>query len=539
MIHQINCNYPNFEPVNLTSGVNIILAENKKNTTNSLGKSLFLETINFIFGADYNKSPLSKHKDLQGYSIIATIDVDDNKNKYSREISTNGCNSIYDSSSIVPWSNEEWKTKLLSSIFNYNNDDSIITWRNLFHYFYQYNTSLKFEDALKSYKSDPEYKTSLLQSFLLNLASAEIEKHSKTKKISSEKKNFNRYLNTLKKSLEVIPDLIPDIDNISLTNKKIIEQIGNLKTEISKLEKRQNLLNIKNKKLKLSLDELKTKKNSDSIESFESFFRIIEVELGDYIKKTFNEAKVFHDSLIFENITVIERELYENNRKISNLQGKINQKYLALDNLFNTHNLNNDMFENFKFEDIILNALVHNGGQVITSIVDENIKIVAKEKNIEIPNIISNEEERINLYRRFLTTFVNLVYKSDKNVEFNVSYDNKLKITFNYNDDKGTGKGNMKIIIYYIFILLINKICFKRSIDFLILDTDITDGIDSNNLFDLLKITDRLFKKHNLQLILTLRNDRKINWDYIESKKWIKYRLSDTDNGYLFKKDLK
>ena len=539
MIHQINSDFPGFKPINLTSGVNIILAEKKENTTNSLGKSLLLETINFIFGADYSKSTLSKHKDLQGYSILATIDFGKEKNEYKRQISPDDSKYIFDSSSVIPWTIEEWRLKLLKEVFKYNNGNSIVTWRNLFHYFFQNNTSLKFEDALKSYKGDPEYKTSLLQSFLLNLATNEIERHSQTKQISSEKKNFNRYLNTLKKSLDIIPDLVPNINDIALSNKKIIEQVGKLKTEITKLERKRNLINIKNNALLLSLEELKTKTHDTSIEGFESFFRIIEVELGDYIKKTFEEAKIFHDSLISENITVIRKELAQNHLKINSIQSNINKKYQELDRLFKNHNLNNEKFEHYKYEDFILNTLVNDGGQLITSIVDENIKVVAKEKNLEIPNLLSKEFDRIDNYRRFLTTFVNLVYKYDKNIEFNISYENKLKVTFKYNDDTGTGKGNMKIIIYYIFILLLNKVYLKRNIDFLILDTDITDGIDSNNLFDLLKITDRLFKKHDLQLILTLRNDRNINWDYIENKKWIKYRLSDKGDGYLFKKDLK
>ncbi|UED78406.1 DUF2326 domain-containing protein [Lysinibacillus sp. CD3-6] len=539
MIHQINSDFPNFKEINLTSGVNIILAENKINTTNSLGKSLFLESINFIMGADYSKSILSKHKDLDGYSIKAIIDLDAQKKEYCREISKDNNKFIRDSYSIIPWTNDEWKKKLLMSLFNRKGDSNIITWRNLFHFFYQNNTSVKFEVALRSYKNDPEYKTSLFQSFLLNLATDAVEEHSQTKQITSEKKNFNKYLNTLKKSLEIIPEIVPKIENISTSNKKIIEDIAKLKNEISQLEKKINLINLKNKKLSTTLNELRTKTNVDSYEDFKSFFRIIEIELGDYIKKTFKEAKTFHDSLVSENIEVIENEISQNNVSLANLQGSLRLKYKELNNYVKTHNLNNEKFDDFKIDDIILNNLIQNGGQAITSIVDSNIKDIAKIKNEEIPQIISNNKKNINNYRRFLTTFVNLVYKSNKNVEFNIKYNTKLDIIFKYDDDNGTGKGNMKIIIYYIFILLFNNICLQRKIDFLILDTDITDGIDSNNLFALLKITDRLFKKHGLQIILTLRNDRNLDWNYINNKKWIKHRLSDTDEGYLFKPNLK
>lgn len=539
MIHQIDSDFPNFKPIKLTAGVNIILAENKVNTTNSQGKSLFLETINFIFGAEYSKSILSKHKELQGFSIQAIIDINNQKIECSREISSNQSKFIKDSSTIFPWTNNDWKEMLLLNTFNYPSDSPFITWRNLFHFFYLNSTTIKFEDALKSNKNDPEYKTSLLQSLLLDLATNQIEKHAQTKQITSEKKNFNKYLNTLKKSVDIIPEIVPQIDDISKSNRKIVDKLSKLKLDISKLERQINLIDLKNKKLLSSLDELKAKAHFDSIEDFKSFFRIIEIELGNYIKKTFKEAKVFHDTLVSENIEVIEKEISKNNLELGKLHSKLRMKQRELNQFFNLYNINHDKIEDYKFEDIVLNALVQNGGQVITSIVDANIKEISKEKNEEIPRIISHEQIRIDYYRRFLKTFVNLVYKTDKNVTFEIEYNNKLEINFSYDDDRGTGKGNMKIIIYYIFILLINNICFERKIDFLILDTDITDGIDTKNLLDLLKITDRLFKKHQLQLILTLRNDRTLDWDYLESKKWIKHRLSDTDNGYLFKKNLK
>lgn len=539
MIIQINSDFPNFKPINLNSGVNIILATKVNSSTNSVGKSISLELINFIMGADYSKSKLSKYKDLQGFNINAKISFDEDAKEYSRKMLKGENKIIFEHNKNEEFDLDDWKNYLLEHFFNIDYDSNILTWRNLFHFFYQNSTSNKFENALKSFTSEPAYKTSLFQSFLLNIAKEEIEAHSQTKQITSEKASFNRYLNTIKKSLTVIPELIPNLEDINKENNALFTKINLTKFEISKLERKINLLKSKNERLEVALNELKEKKVNDTFEDFSSFFKIIEAELSEYIKRSFKDAQIFHENLINENINVIHIEVQKNNSLLHEFQLELKSKYLILNKLLKDHEENYKKADNYNYEELIIKNLVQNGGQAITSVIDRNIKEIEKSNNIEIPKIIKQQTEKIKKIESFLTTFVNSVYKYNKNVKFNIHYKTELTVDFKYDDDSGTGKGNMKIIIYYIFILLLNKIYLGRNIDFLILDTDITDGIDSDNLFDLLKITDRLFKKHNLQLILTLRNDRNLNWDYIKSKKWIKHTLSDSDNNYLFKPNLK
>ncbi|EAC8232425.1 hypothetical protein ART14_01745, partial [Listeria monocytogenes] len=84
-----------------------------------------------------------------------------------------------------------------------------------------------------------------------------------------------------------------------------------------------------------------------------------------------------------------------------------------------------------------------------------------------------------------------------------------------------------------------NHSLLNRNIDFMILDTDVTDGIDSNNIHRLLNYMHDFLLQSNCQLILTMKDDRDISLYTEENKNWIKKVLFDDVEGYLFKEKLK
>ena len=87
MIYEVDSDFAGFRKAVFGSGVNIILAERKVNSTNSVGKSLFLECINFVLGADFAKGEFSKYEELEGHYISLTMDLENRKVKVKRKIS--------------------------------------------------------------------------------------------------------------------------------------------------------------------------------------------------------------------------------------------------------------------------------------------------------------------------------------------------------------------------------------------------------------------------------------------------------------------
>lgn len=538
MILSVNSDFPGFKKIELDSGVNIILAERLNNTTNGLGKSLFLECVNYVLGADYKRSELSKYDELQGYSIAIEMDFENSDVMVTRQISKSSVeNNTVFLSTEGHVTVAEWKQRLLEYYFNIRSGPSFFSWRSLLHFFFKTEPIKNFHNGLKSFSADQDYKVSAYQAFLLDIAYDEIKELSRTEVLKSEKKGFTRYINSLQKTVEMIPEIIPDeIDNYTEINQEINKKLNELKLTISSLQSKIDLLTVQERQLIESKNELE--KFSNNTSRFKSLFNILNSELGEYVKKTFEESEVFNTNLLLENQEIVNSELSEVQETLRFLIRRQTAEKNKMKNLLATKRFQDDNLKGIDISSIVVKELVNNSSNLVSSKVDSGIDRFASNSSDEINDIIESKESEIESYRKFLDKIVNYVYEAERNVSFDIVFDRSLKIDFHYEDDSGTGKANMKTIIYYCFILLLNHKKFSRKINFLILDTDPTDGIDSNNIYRLLEYMHPILKANNCQLILTLKDDRDISFETDEEKKWIKRKLYDGPGGYLFKEKL-
>ncbi|MEN2361243.1 DUF2326 domain-containing protein [Levilactobacillus brevis] len=111
-------------------------------------------------------------------------------------------------------------------------------------------------------------------------------------------------------------------------------------------------------------------------------------------------------------------------------------------------------------------------------------------------------------------------------------------MVFSYDEDSGAGKSNMKLLIYYYFLLITNHNRFNRQMDMMLVDTDFTDSIDSLNLYSLLEIMENNLVQEDCQMIFTLRDDMGMTIEDLENHGWVIKTLSDAHDGYLFKEKL-
>ena len=91
MIHRVFANKPSFHSVTFDVGVNIILAEKSrsssdKDTRNGVGKTTLLEIINFCLGAAANKGKGLIIEDLSGWIFSIEITLLNNRVQVSRKI---------------------------------------------------------------------------------------------------------------------------------------------------------------------------------------------------------------------------------------------------------------------------------------------------------------------------------------------------------------------------------------------------------------------------------------------------------------------
>lgn len=538
MIRSVNSDFPGFKKIELSSGVNIILAQRLNNTTNGLGKSLFLECINYVLGADYARSELSKYAELQNYSITLEMDFENSVISVTRLISkATKKNNIVILSTEGSISVSDWKQRLMEDYFGLKSGPMFFSWRSLLHFFFKTDSIKDFHSGLKSFSADQDYKISAYQSFLLDMAYEEIKELSTTEILKSEQRGFTKYINSLQKAVEIIPEILPDeIDDYSEINQEINMELNELKSTITIMQSEIDLLTVQERQLIESKKELDHfTENSVRVTSL---FDILESELGEYLKKTFEESEVFSKNLLDENQKVIESELSNIQSRLRFLMNNQKVEKSKMKALLSTKKFQDGNLKNIDISSIVIKELLSNSSKLISSKVDVGVEKLTAENPTIINEIIEESESEIRLYRDVLDKIVNHVYETERNVNFEISFDKTLKIDFHYEDDSGTGKSNMKTIIYYCFLLLLNHGKLERKIDFLILDTDVTDGIDSNNIYRLLEYMHPILEKRNCQLILTLKDDRDISFEKDDTKKWIKRKLFDGPDGYLFKEKL-
>lgn len=239
-----------------------------------------------------------------------------------------------------------------------------------------------------------------------------------------------------------------------------------------------------------------------------------------------------------ENFGVVRKELRVVQWKLNQLLEKQIAAKNQLKSILDTKKYQKDSINKIDMSSVLLRGLLQTPSSTISSKVDVGISELTEDNPKKINKIIEENQQELDRYENQFESIVNYVYEANRDVHFSVNFIDSLKIDFHYEDDSGTGKGNMKLIIYYFLLLKTNNVLLNRNIDFMFLDTDITDGIDANNIYRFLELADTELKEFNGQIIMTMKDDRDISVDTAADNDWIRMKLFDGPGGYLFKEKL-
>ena len=104
MLYKLTANHSSFKSIDFSKGLNIILAERtqlsgEKDSRNTLGKTTFIEIVDFCLGSDFTKQSklyapeledwaFTLDLDIYGYRIEATRHINDNKKIYIHPFSS-------------------------------------------------------------------------------------------------------------------------------------------------------------------------------------------------------------------------------------------------------------------------------------------------------------------------------------------------------------------------------------------------------------------------------------------------------------------
>lgn len=506
-------------------GINYIFGdiqepENKKATINSLGKTLLLKFIDYIFGANED-SKIIKEK-IKGYTLEAVILVENKKIKVKR---------ILGNSKEITVNDEIYSLSEYKKIFSIN--------RSL--YTKQIILSKKNNEISNRDKASEDDVLSVLK--LLNLK--DIVNNIKNiytlqNNIKDLKKSKQNLLSLYSKSnTEEIDKEIFFIDK-EVDKKEIeLEKISNKiqKLEVSDIQK-DTIKEYENKSQKLKKLQIKYEKNKIESERLHNFiedsskvdistehilkiYKKTEQEIPNMIKKKLEEVEKFHQKVYEERKEFLEDRVKKINDENKNLEIKIEEISENIDKigfLISQNRIYQESIELLKKYNDDLKELKFKQGS-FSKIKEFEEKINDENKNLEInfeqtKDIRKNYDNIIKEYSDFIYDLVQKIYDENLEVYFDIKIREKhiknrpVIFDFSLKGDGGEGINEVKKNLIDILIFKYNKM-----LDFFLQDSSCFNGIDTRQVSGLLKEIDKISNETGKQSIIAIN----------------KYQLDDED----------
>lgn len=506
-------------------GINYIFGdiqepENKKATINSLGKTLLLKFIDYIFGANED-SKIIKEK-IKGYILEAVILVQNEKIKVkrilgnSKEITVNDeiyslneykkifsiSRSLYSKQIILSKKNNE-----ISNRDKASEDDvlSVLKLLNLKDIVDNVKNIYTLQNNIKNLKKSKQN--------LLSLYSK-----SDIKEIDKEIYFIDKEVEKKEIELEKITNKIQKLE-VSDIQKDMIKDYEDKSQKLKKLQIKYEKNRIENERLHNFIED--SNKVDISTEHILKIYRKTEQEIPNMIKKKLEEVEKFHQKVYEERKEFLGNRIKKINNENKSLEIKIEEILKTIDKigfLISQNKIYQESIELLKKYNDDLNELKFKQGS-FSKIKEFDEKINDENKNLEInfeqtKDIRKGYDNVIKKYSDFIYDLVQKIYDENLEVYFDIKIREKhiknrpVVFDFSLKGDGGEGINEVKKNLMDILIFKYNKI-----LDFFLQDSSCFNGIDTRQVSGLLKEIDKISNETGKQSIIAIN----------------KYQLDDED----------
>lgn len=498
MIRDVDFNYSG---ISFIYG-NIQMPEDKTSTINSLGKTLFLKMIDFIYGANYDKEIMKK--DLAGYSIVAVIEHENIKHLVKRFLTKNADdNYVYLDNE--PLELNDYKTKL--GIQRRQYDKQII---------------LNAKNSLISPRETPS--KSDIETFLELLSFDKLKKNIELiydfqinlKNLKENKKNIISMSNSTDDIEAEIFFIDKQVDELTQDMEKVTEKINNIDTSeikadiISNYENKNTLFKNKQsdieklriEKYRLSAFIKESNKSDISNKHILALYEKSKQEIPEMVKKSLIEVEQFHNKIFNERSNNLKDRVQYIESKLEKLVIEIEQLSLELDRLgliIAENKVYKESIELYESYSSQLRELTFKQGHLSQlKTIKENIESsISRLKDLfeNAQETVKTYPDTLKIYQDFIYELIKKIYSDNTQTYFNIDIRNyhqtarPLKINLDMQGDSGEGITEVKknIIDYLIFK-------YNDYMEILVQDSSCYNGIDprqvSNMLLELGSIAD-------------------------------------------------
>ncbi|MFO1444573.1 DUF2326 domain-containing protein [Bacillus sp. Bva_UNVM-123] len=546
MIEKIYSTLETFDEIKLHNGLNILLADitkksTDKDTRNGLGKTTFVEIIHFLFGGSCTNNSVFKLPIFKNHFFIMDYVLDDTKFTVKRR----GFDSNYvyvcceKGSKYDSFFGEQerkmkvadWNEFLGESLFNLDNKDSRINenikFRTLFPYFARKAADGGFLESSRYYKNQKVFPTQIALTYLLGLDT----------KLSIDQKNLEekkKEIADLKKVLktDAYQEIVNEGINLDTEITILEEKANNLKRELESFQvhpkykeieveassyaKQISDLSNKNFIDRQIITELKeASKNEENISdiNIKDLYEEVKVKLPDALVKTFSDSKIFHERLISNRKNYLSSELNKYEKLVKEREGLI--KNLSIEQskrmeVLNTHGA----LEQYSLLQTELNELVNriitykNQQKLIISIREEeaNLKIAEQKLIIEITKSLEEHTKTKQKAILLVEEASKSLYNSAAQLNIGQTKTGRYDIEMVSRNQGSTGINSM--LIYCFDMMMIQMSTYLgRKMDVLIHDSALYDPVDERQIAEALRFGKEKSLEKEFQYIITLNSD--------------------------------
>ena len=320
-----------FKPINFEDGLNIIVGQkilknDKKKTSNGIGKSLSLICIDYLLGKGTQSKEIKKLKALlEKEQIILSLIFEHNGVTYNIKKSHNKA-----------WLDDVLYEKDSDYIKFLNTLVRDYSFRNIFSRFFRTDKS-SYNEAIKQVSSEKSYDNNLINSYLLGLNLEFLAKKKSLKEKSDRLKVLIKELNELQKSIDKEKEIefeekLTKIEK-DLATFEIAEDFNQLKDEAdiltSEIQQIRNKIAYFNREIRNKNLIISSNNQLDiDVDKIASMYEEAKFFLGEDTLAHINAVKDFHETL-FNNRkkkALLDIERYEKDIKILNDNEKLKDK---------------------------------------------------------------------------------------------------------------------------------------------------------------------------------------------------------------------
>lgn len=522
---------------------NIKNPENRGATINSLGKTLLIKFIDYIYGA--NEDNKSIKDEIKKYSLVANVIYNNEEYIISRELgSSSGIfinNKLYTLNEYKEFFNIErslynkqillkQKANELGYGANPGEDDYISFLRllNLDELLVHIKRIYELQNEIKANKNNKKK----LINFYGNIDE---------EKIGEEMYLVDKNVETLTQKID---DISEKIEKIKISDMKIdiIEKYENKSFELKESKRNYERLKREYKRLMNFIED--SNKTDISSEQIIKIYKKAKQEIPELVKKQLKDVEIFHKKVFEERKDFLIKKMEKIDTDINDFEKKIYNLSEEIDKLGDIISLNKVYKESItlyqKYSNELQDLRYKEGKLSQIKDIDND----TNEKDINLNIEFNNSKEKIEKYKDLIKSYADFLYEITKSIYdevvqsyFDISIRNKhkinrpVKLEMNLKGDTGEGVSEVKknLIDYLLFR-------YNNKIDILVQDSSCYNGIDPRQVSGMLKEVDKIAKESNKQAIIAINKyqigEYKDILDEIESNSCI--ILSENDKLLKF-----